>query len=81
MIRRTFFELLSGALLPRPILKSANLHFSPLPSPVGGVPSLPVSPDPEWLTEWMRLPRLPLLANDLPEIADPRERELAAQIL
>ena len=29
----------------------------------------------------MRLPRLPVLADDLLEIPDPRERELAAQIL
>ena len=81
MIRRTFFERLSGAFLPRPIWNSNHPRQSLSARPVGGVPPLPVSPDPEWLTEWMRLPRLPLLADDLPEIADPRERELAAQIL
>ena len=37
--------------------------------------------DPEWLTEWMRQPRLNLLPGDLPLIPDPDQRELAAQIL
>lgn len=81
MIRRTFFELLSGAFLPRPVLISSSPRPSDLPSPARGVPSLPESLDPEWLMEWMRLPRLPLFAGDLPEISDPRERELATQIL
>lgn len=81
MIRRHFFELLSGAFLPRPVLNSTSPRKSTLPCPLGGVPPLPESLDPEWLTEWMRLPRLPLLADDLPEIPDPSERELATQIL
>ena len=37
--------------------------------------------DPEWLTEWLRLPRLTLLPDDLPQIPAPDQRELAAQIL
>jgi hypothetical protein len=81
MIRRTFFELLSGAFLPRPILISTSLRKSTLPCFDYGVPAPSEKPDPEWLTEWMRLPRLPWLADDLPEIPDPRESELAAQIL
>ena len=37
--------------------------------------------DPEWLTEWMRQPRLNLLPGDLPSIPDPDQREVATQIL
>ncbi len=81
MIRRTFFELLAGAFIPRSVLDSISPRKSTLPCPLGGVPHLSESLDPEWLTEWMRLPRLPLLADDLPEIPDPSERELATQIL
>lgn len=81
MIRRTFFELLTGAFIPRSVLNSTSSRKSTLPCPLGGVPPLPESLDPEWLTEWMRLPRLPLLSDDLPEIPYPSERELATQIL
>lgn len=82
MIRRTFFHLLAGVPLP-----GLRWHegFSPksAASPPKPVPFLPANdpPDPEWLQEWLRLPRLPVVSVDLPQIADPQERDLAALIL
>ena len=38
-------------------------------------------PHPEGLREWLRLPRLPVLSEKLPQIRDPHERDLAALIL
>ncbi len=65
MIRRTFFELLSGAFFPRPILNSAT-HFSEVlpPNSVAKANAASATIDPEWLREWMRLPRLPLLPEE-----------------
>lgn len=81
MIRRTFFQMLSGAFIPRPGRNSTNLGNPVLPCPSVEVPALLENPDPEWLTEWLRLPRMPVLAEDLPAIPGPHERELANQIL
>ena len=81
MIRRTFFQLISGAFIPRPDRNSTNLGNPALPRSPGESPVLPENTDPEWLMEWMRLPRLAVLAEDLPGIPDPCERELATQIL
>ena len=82
MIRRTFFQLLAGIPIPR-----IGWHEGPSPKSTGPppkpVPLLPANdpPDPEWLQEWLRLPRLPVISADLPHIADPQERDLAALIL
>ena len=81
MIRRTFFQLLSGAVIPIPDRHSTKPRNPVLPCPSGEVPALSGNPDPEWLTEWLRLPRIPVLAEDLPEIPDSHERELVTQIL
>jgi hypothetical protein len=82
MIRRTFFQLLSGLTIPPP--RWCTEHLQPtaglVPKPVLPSPANP-SPDPEWLTEWLRLPRLPLLWDDLAEILDLDERSLVALIL
>ena len=56
----------------------------PVSHPPGTEPS--ISPwvsetDPEWLTDWLRLPRRPLLREDLQQIPVPGQRQLAAQIL
>ena len=122
MIRRTFIEILSGLLVPRPEWPSGDLpaahpsapnlrsrnstlvhspsaasrsthslsaHSQSTPSPSAHPPAIESriaaswvnGTDPEWLTEWMRLPRLTLLPDDLPHIPDLDQRELAAQIL
>jgi len=82
MIRRTFFQLLAGFSIPRP-----RWHTEHSPEAAGLVPK-PVQfhppnglHDPEWLTAWLRLPRFPVLCDDLPRIAEPHERDLAARIL
>lgn len=81
MIRRNFFQLLSGVFILRPNRHSANLGNPVLLCPSVEVPALLENPDPEWLTEWLRLPRMPVLAEDLLEIPDSHERKLATQIL
>lgn len=81
MIRRTFFQLLSGAFIPRPNLHSTNLGNPVSPSPSLEVPVLSKTPDPEWLAEWLRLHRMPVLAEDLAAIPFSHERELTNQIL
>lgn len=79
---RTFFQLLTGLAIPLP---PWNTQRSP--SSAGSVPILgPPTPrndltDPEWLKEWLSLPRLPVLSDNLPRILDSHERELAALIL
>jgi predicted DNA-binding transcriptional regulator YafY len=81
MIRRTFFELLSGAFFPRPIWHSAHLGETLPPNPVAKATAASVTIDPEWLREWLRLPRLPLLTEDFSVIPNLKERSLVALIL
>jgi hypothetical protein len=82
MIRRTFFHLLAGIQLPgvRWHQGLSQKSADPAPKPV---PVLPADdkPDPEWLLELLRLPRLPVVSAALPQIGDPQERDLAALIL
>jgi hypothetical protein len=82
MVRRTFFHLLAGIPLPgvRWHQGFSPKSADPAPKPVP-FPSSNDTPDPEWLQEWLRLPRLPVVSADLPQIADPQERDLAALIL
>jgi hypothetical protein len=82
MMRRTFFHILAG--IPLPGLRC----YQGLPPKSTGHPPKPVpfpasndTPDPEWLLDWLRLPRLPVVSADLPQIADPQERDLVALIL
>lgn len=82
MIRRTFFQLLSGAFFPRPIWNSAA-HFAevlPPNSVAKASAALPII-DPEWLRAWMRLPRLPLLPEDYSVIPDLNERNLVVLLV
>ena len=82
MVRRTFFQLFAGFSIPLP-----RWHTEHSPEAAGPVPKrvqfLPLNdvPDPEWLREWLRLPRLPVLSDDLAQILDPYERDVAALIL
>ena len=79
MIRRTFFQLFSGLLLPRPAPETA---VSPEPDLRGMMrPPVTPSPDPEWLREWRQIPRLEVCSEDLPFHNDPHQRALAADIL
>lgn len=82
MIRRTFFQLLAGISLPGLRLNEGLCPKStdPAPKPVTTLLSND-TPDPEWLQEWQRLPRLPVISADLPQIANPQESHLAALIL
>lgn len=82
MIRRSFFGLLSGVFLPRPLWAAASHAGEPSPSDTRKWISPPVATsDPEWLSEWMRLPRLPLIPDDFAVIPDLEERSLVALIL
>jgi hypothetical protein len=82
MIRRTFLHLLAGIPLPGLRWHQAFSPKSAFP-PTESVPfpSSNDTPDPEWLLDWLRLPRLPVISADLPQIADPQQRALAALIL
>lgn len=86
MIRRSFFQTLAATVFPSPVFAhklhtAGNCHDPSVPSrPPESVSSMD-SEDPEWLVEWQGLPRLPLLADDLPEIGDTREHALATLIL
>lgn len=82
MIRRTFFELLSGLLLPRPILaaaKPAQAVRTPCANPSSWCP--PAIPDPEWLREWRETPKLEVFLHDLPDHEDSHQRAVAEAIL
>ena len=82
MIRRTFFQLLAGILLPWPRGRDGlSPKTTAPPQKSAPFPFSNDTPDPEWLREWLRLPRLPVTSEDLPEIADPQERELVTLIL
>lgn len=82
MIRRTFFELLSGAFLPRPLWQSIQVGEVPQADTVARAPApSAAATDPEWLQEWLRLPRLPLLQEDFSVIPNLEERSLVALIL
>lgn len=82
MIRRTFFHLLAGIPLPglrwHEGLFPKSIGYPAKPAPF---PSSNDTPDPEWLQEWLRLPRLPVVSADLPLIGVPQERDLVALIL
>ena len=45
--------------------------IGPVPEPVQFLHA-PTCPIPEYLKEWLRLPRLPVLSDDLPLILDPQ---------
>ena len=80
MIRRTFFQLFSGLLLPPTNLLAAIPSIPALP-PMG--PMLPPAAEitqPEWLGEWRRIPRLEIAPEDLPDHNDPHQRALAEDI-
>lgn len=81
MIRRTFIEILSGLLVPRPGWVSGDRPAAHPPAIESRIASWVDGTDPEWLTDWLRMPRPTLLPEDLPQIPDPDQRELAAQIL
>lgn len=44
-------------------------------------PRLASNPDPEWLREWQRIPRLEVREDDLPHHHDQHQRNLAAMVL
>lgn len=82
MICSTIFELLSGAFLPRPHWKSIHVGEVPLADAAARAPvHSAVTMGPEWLREWQRLPRLPLIPEDFAVIPDLEERSLVALIL
>jgi hypothetical protein len=81
MIRRTFFELLSGAFLPRPPWNSTHVNDASPPDTPTRIPLTSATIDPEWLKEWMRLPRQPLFLEDLSMVPDLNERGLLALIM
>lgn len=85
MIRRSFIELTFGVLLPNSHRHSSGTRraLAPVsPPPPGPVlPAPPVEPDAPWFAEWLHRPRRPVLAADLPQIRDLRQRRLATEIL
>jgi hypothetical protein len=81
MIRRTFFQTLAAALLPRPVIAMAKTlqpaceraaRASHSPAPIQ---------DSEWLQEWREIPKLEIFAKDLPYHEDPHQRDLGEVIL
>lgn len=81
MIRRTFFQSLAAALLPRPLL-AATKPVQPTCEPFARTLPHPVTiPDPDWLREWREIPKLEIFAKDLPDHEDPHQRELGYVIL
>ena len=76
MIRRSFVQLLSGMFFPRPDRRAALL---PIPAPTPSAPLLPAAaiPEPPWLREWRRIPRLDIAPQDLPGHNDAHQRLVA----
>jgi hypothetical protein len=89
MIRRSFFQVLSSLFLPVPVPKP-GASLSPLQvgtqshaESISQFPSafwVPSVTDPEWLRDWLRIPRLEIREDDLPHISDSHQRALAAEI-
>ena len=81
MIRRSFFQSLVAALLPGPVLAAAKLAQPPCEQTARALHNSAPVEDPEWLKEWQRLPRLPLIPEDFSVIPNLEERSLVALIL
>ena len=80
MIRCTFFRLLSGIFRPSPDLLATK---SPPPASTPSGPSLPPAaeiPQPEWLQEWVGIPRLEIAPDHLPNHSDAHQRLVAEGI-
>jgi len=80
MIRRTFFQLFSGILLPNPDQLAAK---SPAPAWMPLRPILQPTAEnsqPEWLREWKRIPRLEIAPDDLPDRSDDHQMSIAASL-
>jgi hypothetical protein len=80
MIRRTFFQSLGAALLPRPLLAAAQPVQAACTTLAGTTPPPPIE-NPEWLREWREIPKVEVFAKDLLEHEDPHERAIATVIL
>jgi hypothetical protein len=80
MIRRTFFQSLAAAFLPRPLLAAAEpvqatcttLAIKPPPAPIR---------NPEWLQEWREIPKIELFAHDLECHDDPHQCAVAKVVM
>ena len=80
MIRRTFFQSLGAALLPRPLLADAEPAQAIGLTLAETAPPTPIE-NPEWLREWREIPKLEVFAKDLLEHENPHERAIATVIL
>jgi hypothetical protein len=81
MIRRSFFQTLAAALLPRPVIAAAKAMQRGCEPPARALHSPAPIQDPEWLQEWREIPKMEVFAKDLPDHVDPHQRDLAAVIL
>jgi hypothetical protein len=81
MFRRSFFQTLAAALLPRPILATAKTVQPGCEPPARTLHHPAPVMDPEWLREWREIPKMEIFAKDLPDHDDPHQRAVAADIL
>jgi hypothetical protein len=81
MIRRSFFQTLAAACLPRPILADAKSEQATCESSARALHSPAPIQNPEWLEEWRKLPKVEVFAKDLPDHEDPHQRDLGEVIL
>ena len=83
MIRRTFVQLLSNIAIPRPKWHPTDVPGTPRITPRKSdlLPTGLSADQPEWLREWLEMPRLQVFEDDLPHHNDPHQRALSADIL
>lgn len=81
MIRRSFFQTLAAALVPRPVIASTKT-VQPACELSARASHSPASiQDPEWLQEWRKIPKLEIFAKDLAFHEDANQRDLGEIIL
>ncbi len=81
MIRRNFFQLLSGLAIPLPHWHTALRPASATTAPAPSAAQASIPAHPEWLREWLRVPRVEVFAEDLDDYNYPRLAALGEVIL
>jgi hypothetical protein len=81
MIRRTFFQTLTAALLPQSVLAAAKTVQPTCEPPASGLHTPATIRNPEWLQEWREIPKIELFAHDLECHDDPQQCAVAKVVM
>jgi predicted DNA-binding transcriptional regulator YafY len=81
MIRRSFFQTLAAALLPRPILATAKTVQPGCEPFARTLHHPPPVLDPEWVRTWREISKIEVFAHDLECHDDPHQVALAEIVM